>query len=90
MYVKAKVNQQIHIIPWLEQVVGYTVYFICVGIVELWSTRSKQNYKIKKSCPQWDSNPVPSAKGADALTIVLYIRLDGKYFKVNFNAHMYS
>ena len=28
-----------------------------------------ENYKMKNSCPQWDSNPVPSAYEASALTI---------------------
>ena len=29
--------------------------------------KESENYKIKKSCPQWDSNPLPLAYLTDAL-----------------------
>ena len=44
------------------------VNFICMGLLELQGTQSK-NYEIKSSCPHWDSNPVYSPYEADALPI---------------------
>ena len=44
------------------------VDFIFEGVLELLGMRV-ENYKMKNSCPQWVSNPVPSAYEVNALTI---------------------
>ena len=44
------------------------VDFIFMGVVDLFGTRTK-NYKMKNACPQWDSNPPPSAYYANALNV---------------------
>ena len=36
------------------------VDFSCFGILDLFGTRT-EHYKMKNSCPQWESNPGPSA-----------------------------
>ena len=36
------------------------VDFICMGLIEMWGAQT-ENYKMKNSCPQWDSNPVSIA-----------------------------
>ena len=46
------------------------VDFICEVLLELRGTLI-ENYKIKNSCPQRDSNPVPFACESNALTIAL-------------------
>ena len=46
------------------------VDFICMGLLDLFGTRT-ENYKMKNSCPQWDSNPGPSAYAANALSVEL-------------------
>ena len=46
------------------------VDFICMGILYLRGART-ENYKMKNSCPQWDSNPGPSAYEANALKVEL-------------------
>ena len=44
------------------------VDFICSGLLELQGKQIKREIQNKKkSCPQWDSNPVPYAYEADAL-----------------------
>ena len=44
------------------------VDFICMGLLDLFETPI-ENYEMKNSCPQWDSNPGSSAYEANALTI---------------------
>ena len=44
--------------------------FIFMGLLDLWRART-ENYKLKRACPQWDSNPVPSANEAISLSVVL-------------------
>ena len=46
------------------------VELICMGIIDMWGART-ENYKMKNSCPQWDSNPGPSACEANALSVEL-------------------
>ena len=46
------------------------VDFICMGLLELLGART-ENYKMKNSCSQLDSNPAPSAKEANSLGIAL-------------------
>ena len=46
------------------------VALICMGLLDLFGTRTG-NYKMKNSCPQWDSNPGTSAFGANALSVEL-------------------
>ena len=36
------------------------VDFICMGLLDPWGAWTENN-KMKNSCPQWDSNPGPSA-----------------------------
>ena len=42
------------------------VDFICMGLLDLSGARTN-----KKSCPQWDLNPGPSAYEANSLSVVL-------------------
>ena len=44
--------------------------FICMGLLDLWWAQT-ENYNMKNSCPQWDSNPGPSAYEANALSVGL-------------------
>ena len=46
-----------------------TVDFIDIGIAKLYG---KINHKMKNSCPQWDSIPVPPAYYTYALSIALW------------------
>ena len=46
------------------------VDFIYMGLLDLGGART-ENYKMKISCPQWNSNPGPSAYEANALSVVL-------------------
>ena len=46
------------------------VDFICMGLLDLWGART-ENYNMKNSCPQWDSNPGPYAYEANALSVQL-------------------
>ena len=43
---------------------------------------SSVNYKMKNSCPQWDSNMFPSAYEATALTIALRDLISIEHLKV--------
>ena len=49
------------------------VDFICMGFLDLWGVRTK-NYKMKNSCPQWDSNP-GSSKPMQMKSIMAYSEL---------------
>ena len=42
-----------------------------------------ENYKMKNSRPQWDSNPVPFAYKANALTIALRDLISIKHLRVD-------
>ena len=46
------------------------VNFICIGLLDLWGART-ENYKIKNSWRQWDSNPGPSAYEAKSLSVAV-------------------
>ena len=43
---------------------------ICKGLLNMWWART-ENYKMKNSCQQWDSNPGPSAYEANAPSVEL-------------------
>ena len=43
------------------------VDFICMDLLDLLGTRT-ENYKMKSACPQWDSNPGPSAYEVNTLS----------------------
>ena len=50
--------------------------FICTGLLELWGARAEKNKIKKNTCPQWDSNPEPSAYEANTLwNALLYLRI---------------
>ena len=59
---------------YLKQDIGMVyvmVDFICMGLLDLWGAL-KENYKMKNSCQQWESNPVPSDnEGANSLGVAL-------------------
>ena len=59
------------------------VDFICMALLELGGARI-ENYKMKNSCPLWDSNPVPSAYEANALTIALLRLISIEHLKVDY------
>ena len=46
------------------------VDFICMGLLDLFGTRTENN-KMKSACPQWDSNPGPSAYVVNTLSYKL-------------------
>ena len=46
------------------------VDFICMGLLDLRGART-ENYEMKNSCQQWDSNPGPSAYEADEPSVEL-------------------
>ena len=54
------------------------VDFICLGLFDLWGERT-ENYKMKNSCPQWDSNPGLSAYETDSLRIALLVEISIKH-----------
>ena len=59
--------------PYLRQGISSdyaTIVFICMGLLDLWSART-EDYKLKNSCRQWDSNPGPSAYEANTLSVEL-------------------
>ena len=55
---------------------------ICMGLLDLWWART-ENYKMKNSCPQWGSNPGPSAYEANALSLGLLELVNIDLLKVN-------
>ena len=57
------------------------VDFICMGLLDLFGTRT-ENYKMKNSCPYWDSNPGPSTYEANALSVELLELLNIDHLKV--------
>ena len=57
------------------------VDFICMGLVDLWWART-ENYKMKNSCPQLDSNSRPSAYEANALSVELLELINIDHLKV--------
>ena len=57
------------------------VDFICMGLLDLWWART-ENYKMKNSCQQWDSNPAPSAYEATALSVELSELINIDHLKV--------
>ena len=57
------------------------VDFICEDLLELWLPRTDNN-KMKYSCPHYDSNPVPSAYEANALTIAQLDLISIEHLKV--------
>ena len=59
--------------PFLKQGISseyIMVDFICMGLLDLLGTQT-ENYKMKLPCPQWDSDPGPSAYKANALSVAL-------------------
>ena len=57
------------------------VDYICMGILDQWGART-ENYRIKSSCQQWDSNPGPSAYEANALSVELLELIYIEHLKV--------
>ena len=57
------------------------VDFICMGLLDLGWART-ENYKIKNSCPEWDSNPGPSAYEPIVLSVELLDLIKIDYLKV--------
>ena len=57
------------------------VDFICMGLLDLWGMRTV-NYKMKNSCPQWDSNPGSSAYEANAVCVELLELINIDHLKV--------
>ena len=57
------------------------VDFIYMGLLDLFGTLT-ENYKMKNSCPHWDSNPGPSAYEANALSIELLELINIDHLKV--------
>ena len=54
---------------------------ICMGLFELLGVLT-DNYKIKKSCPQSDSNPGPSAYEVKSLSIALIDQISIEHLNV--------
>ena len=46
------------------------VDFICMGLLDLWGAQT-ENYKMKNSCPKWDSNSGPSTYEANMQSVEL-------------------
>ena len=57
------------------------VDFICIGFLDHLGTQT-ENYKMKNSCPQLDSNPGPSAYEANALSFELLQLINIDHLKV--------
>ena len=57
------------------------VDFIRMGLLDLWGAPT-ENYKMKNSCPQWDSNQGPSAYEANALSVELLQPISIDHLKV--------
>ena len=55
--------------------------FICMGSLDLWGART-ENYKMKNSCPQWDSNPGLYAYESNALSVELLELINIDHLKV--------
>ena len=58
------------------------VDFICMGLLELWGAWA-ENFKMKNSCPQWDSNLIPSVYEANLLSIGLLDLISVKHLIVD-------
>ena len=48
--------------------------FICMGLLDLWGSQT-ENYKMKISCPQLDSNPVPFTSEANSISVALLVEI---------------
>ena len=64
------------------------------GLLDTFGTRI-DNYKIKNSCPQWDSNPGHSAYEANALSVdllelIIIDHLKQSAFYVNNLYHVFT
>ena len=58
------------------------VDFICIGLLDLFGARA-ENFKMKNSCPQLDSNPVPFAYDANSLGVAPLDLTFIEHFKVD-------
>ena len=58
------------------------VDFICMGLLDLFGTQT-ENFKMKNSCQQRDSNPGPSAYKANALSVELLELINTDHLKVS-------
>ena len=58
------------------------VYFIYMGLLDLRGARTENN-KTKNACPQWVSNPGPSASEAKSLSVVLLVEISIEYINVD-------
>ena len=70
------------------------VDFICMGVLDLLRTRT-ENYKMKSSCPQWNSNPGTSAYETNALIVELLELININHLKVttfyvNYLCHVFA
>ena len=57
------------------------VDFIYMDLLDLWWVQT-ENYKMKNSCPQWDSNLGPSAYEANTLSVELLELMNIDHLKV--------
>ena len=58
------------------------VDFICMDFLDLWGART-ENYKMKNSCPQLDSNPGSSAYKASSLSVALIVEISIEHLNVD-------
>ena len=63
------------------------VDFICMGLLDLWRART-ENYKMKNSCPQLDSNPAHPAYKANALSVALLVEVSIEHLNVDRVLHV--
>ena len=65
--IKSEVNEQIHTIPKLKE--GFDKVYVMVDFICIDLTREEsENYKMKKSCQQWDSIQLPPPYWPGAVT----------------------
>ena len=56
--------------------------FICMGLFDPWEAQT-ENFKMKNSCPQLDSNPGPSAYEAKSQSVALLDEISIEHLKVD-------
>ena len=57
--------------------------FIGMGLLDLVRGAQTKNYKMKYSCPQWDSTPGPSAYDAKPLNVALLDEISIEHLNIN-------
>ena len=63
----------------LKQGISSEYDMVAFGLLDLWWI---EKHKMKNSCPQWDSNPGPSAYEANALSVELLELINSDHLKV--------